>query len=296
MHKNSVLFFTQNQWAFGQIHHALIKRLVKYGIYAHLLDFYREYTHEEYYYLASKFETFVTTPEAVAGLLHHGIPLERIVAVAHAERDVVGGVSNSSAMAFNQLKAFGVINPSLEIIAKNLGVTREAQVVRNGIDFDHFYAPVAPGLRVVGYAGANYHPMSNNRDCKRAYLLDRVMSGSKLTFRDHPRVNHLCMSGYYPTVDAILVTSDYEACGLPAMEAAAAGRLAISSAVGYFDGNYGALCRLPDDEFVSDAKEALARYQDPRLYKEICEKSQQHIRDNYDWSHTVEGWVKLLQG
>ena len=294
MQKKSVIFFTQNQWAFGQIHHALIKRLTAYGIYAHLLDFYKEYTHEEYNYLCAKFETFVTTPEAVARLMHYGIPPERIVAIAHAERDVAGGVATSSTSVFNRLKAFGVINPRLSEQARQLGITREASIVRNGLDFDHYYAPVSCGLRVVGYAGADYHPMSNNKDCKRAYLLDSVLSGSKLMFKRHPAINHLCMAGYYQTVDAVLVTSNYEACGLPAMEAAAAGRLAISAAVGYFDGSHGALCRLPDDEFVADAREALQKYQDPQLYKDTCEKAQQYARDNYDWKHVIDDWVRLI--
>lgn len=293
-HRNSVLFFTQNQWAFAQIHHALIKRLNKFGIYAHLLDFYREYSHEEYHYLASKFETFVTTPEAVTRLMHYGISPERIVAVAHAERDVVGAAASTSTCTFNRLKAFGVINQSLMVVAENAGILREAQVIRNGIDFDHYYAPVSCGLRVVGYAGADYHPMSDNRDCKRAYLLDEVMSGINLRFKRHPAINHLCMAGYYQTVDAVLVTSDYEACGLPSMEAAAAGRLVVSPAVGYFDGSHGALCGLAPEDFVVDAREALEKYKDPRAYREICEKAQQYARDYYDWEHVLEGWLKLL--
>lgn len=294
LHKNSVLFFTQNQWAFGQIHHALIKRLAKYGIYAHLLDFYKEYSHEEYYYLASKFETFVTTPEAVTRLMHYGVPPERIVAVAHAERDVVGAASSTSLSTFNRLKAFGVINPSLISVAENAGIFREAQLVRNGIDFDHYYAPISCGLRVVGYAGADYHPMSNNSDCKRAYLLDEVIAKTNLRFKRHAAINHLCMPGYYQTVDAILVTSSYEACGLPGMEAAAAGRLVVSPPVGYFDGSHGALCRHTDDDFVTDAKAALEKYKDPRAYREVCEKAQQYAREHYDWVHVIEDWVKLI--
>lgn len=294
MRKNSVLFYTQNQWAFGQIHHALIKRLWKHGVYAHLLDFYNEYTQQEYDLLNDSFETFVTTPEAVSRLMSFGIAPEKIVAIAHAERDVVGGVHNSPLDVFYRLKGFGVINPLLGNIWKSFGVLREPSVVRNGVDFDYFYAPLSRKLRSVGYAGASHHLMSDGRDCKRSYLVERVVYNLELEFKSSPRVNHLCMAGYYQTIDSVLITSNYEACGLPILEAAAAGRLVVSAGVGYFDGSHGALCRLPDAEFVEDAREALNKYKDPILYREACEKAQAYARDHYDWEHVLQGWIEAL--
>ena len=290
----SVLFFTQNQWAFGQIHHALIKRLYTHGIYAHLLDFYQEYRQREYDMLNDAFDTFVTTPEAVARLMSFGIAPERIVAIAHAERDVAGGAHNSTADVFHRLKGFAVINPTLADVWKKFGITREPSVVRNGIDFDYYYAPIASALKTVGYAGAATHPMSDGSDCKRSYLLERVMADMSLAFKASPAVNHLCMAGHYQTIDSVLITSNYEACGLPILEAAAAGRLVISSRVGYFDGSHGTLCRTPDDEFVEDAREALNKYKDPILYREACEKAQAYARDHYDWEHVLQGWIEVL--
>jgi hypothetical protein len=43
-----VLFFTQNRWAFASIHHALSKELYKNGIYANLLDYDIDYSHDEF--------------------------------------------------------------------------------------------------------------------------------------------------------------------------------------------------------------------------------------------------------
>jgi glycosyltransferase involved in cell wall biosynthesis len=294
MNKDSVLFYTQNQWAFGQIHHALIKRLYAHGIYAHLLDFYQNHTQLEFDLLKRKFETFVTTPEAVVRLMAYGVEPERIVTIAHAERDVVGGANNSGSYVFDRVKAYAVINPALAEISKQAGISREPVVVRNGLDFDHFYAPISKRLVTVGYAGASHHPMSNNTDCKRSYLVSRVLSNIGLQHYKHPGVNHLCMAGYYETVDAILVTSNYEACGLPAMEAAAAGRLVVAPNVGYFDGSTGVLCRMPDDEFVFDARLALIKHKNSRLYRETCERAQQYARDNYDWSKTLDSWLALF--
>ena len=294
MNKNSVLFYTQNQWAFGQIHHALIKRFYTHGIYAHLLDFYQHHTQLEFDLLKKKFETFVTTPEAVVRLMAYGVEPERIITIAHAERDVVGGAQNSGSWVFDKVKAYAVINPALVAVSKQTGIKRVPVVVRNGLDFDHYYAPIAKKLMTVGYPGASYHPMSDNTDCKRAYLVPEVLNNMGLSYQKHPNVNHLCMAGYYETVDAILVTSNYEACGLPAMEAAAAGRLVVSSGVGYFDGSAGVLCRTPDDEFVFDARLALVKHKNPVVYRAACEEAQQYARDNYDWSKTQDGWLALF--
>lgn len=291
----SVLFFTQNQWAFGQIHHALIKRLYTKGIYAHLLDFYKEYRQEELNYLKDTFDIFSTTPEAVQRLINYGVSPERIVAVAHAERDVAGGVANSGVDVFDHLKAYAVINPTLSVLSKNAGIRREPKVVLNGIDFDHYYSKPSSRLKAVGYAGADGHLMSNNTDCKRAHLLPRIMQGVKAEFKKSPHLHHLCMGGFYQTVDAVLVTSNYEACGLPIMEAAAAGRLVIAANVGYFDGSHGALCRMPDDLFVEDARYALEAHRDPVLYKYACENAQQYARENYDWEHRIAAWQELFE-
>ena len=137
--------------------------------------------------------------------------------------------------------------------------------------------------------------MSNGSDFKRGYLAPRVTEGLGLDYVMHEFMYHLCMPGYYRTMDSLLVTSSYEGCGLPAMEAAAAGRLVVGAAAGYFTGDSGFLCRTPDDEFVEDARGILTLCKNsPETYRSICEKGQQYARDNYDWEHTVDGWIELF--
>ena len=63
-----VLFYTQNRWAFGSIHHGLIKELYKHNIYGNLLDWTKRYTEEEFKYLDNTYDLFVTNPEAVMSL------------------------------------------------------------------------------------------------------------------------------------------------------------------------------------------------------------------------------------
>ena len=296
MYKRSILFFTENAWAFGQIHNALVKRLWEHGFYAHILDWRISYSPTEVEYLKNKFDLFYTNPPQVPHLINvFGVPKERIVTVAHAEIDIHKAVQAAGSEMFDGLKACGVINPSLVGASAAFGVKRVPEVALNGIDFDHFYSPVSNSLRTVGYAGALHHHMSSGVDCKRKHLVPATMDGLPFAFKEHAFMHHLCMAGFYQTIDALLLPSSYEACGLPIMEAAAAGRLVVCSRIGYFDGNSGAMVRLPEEEWVQDAKAALLAHQDPATYKAACESAQQYARDNFDWRNRMDAWVKLIE-
>jgi hypothetical protein len=294
MYRNTVLFYTQNRWAFGQIHQALVKRLWGYNIYSHVLDWGTKYTYQEFDLLKLKYNTFASTPEPLAFLKSIGIPASRIVIVAHHEKDLVAGVAEAGAEAFEDLHGFAVVNSSLITVAANLGIKRVPSVVKVGIDFDQFYMPINNSLKVIGYAGEIKSFMSDNTDFKRSHLVSDVVTKTKLQLKQHEYFNYLCMPGYYTTIDALLVPSKYETAGLPALEAAASGKLVISTNVGYFDGSYGISCRMPDDEFIFDATQALEQHKDPQVYKSTCERSQQYIKENYDWSNVIAGWLDLL--
>ena len=85
-----VLFYTQNRWAFGSIHHGLCKELYKHNIYANLLNEDHEYTKEEFQLLNSTYDLFVTNPDKVIALhTKGGIPLNKIIAVAHGQWDIL---------------------------------------------------------------------------------------------------------------------------------------------------------------------------------------------------------------
>lgn len=296
MKQHSVLFYTQNRWAFGQIHHALIKRLWEHKIFAHLLDWTQAYSHKEFQLLNSRYDTFVTTPEAIYSLLNYGIPPSKIVSVAHSERDIAGGIQTIGTAGFDSLKSYGVVHPDLIQSSISRGISRPPDLVRVGIDFDHYYTPIGDALKIIGYAGDKEHKTVHDVDCKRTYLLPPVIQDMPFEFRAHEFYNHICMSGYYPTIDAILVPSSSETAGLPAMEAAAAGRLVVSTEVGYFNGEAGLLCRTDDEGFIQDARQALLMCADPKVYKAECERAQQYAKDNFDWKYSLDNWLNLLVG
>ena len=294
MYKKRVLFFFENDWAFGQIYNALTRRLAKYGIYAHILDWRKSYTQQEFAYLMAKFDAVVTVPNVLSSLLSYNIPKSKVIAVAHHEKDIIFGVEKFGTSLYEEIQAYGVIHEHLVDVSRNAGISRVPIVVPNGLDFDYYYAPISRELKTLGYAGAISSEMSDHTDFKRTYLLKPIAEAAGLPLKMHDRMYHMCVAGYYETIDSLLVTSKYEGCGLPAMEAAASGRLVIAAQAGSFDGSSGLLCRTPDEEFKADAIMHLEKCKDPVVYKENCERSQQYARDNYDWDHVIDKYIELL--
>jgi glycosyltransferase involved in cell wall biosynthesis len=294
MNKKRVLFFFENDWAFGQIYNSLTRRLAKYGIYAHILDWRKSYTHQEFEFLMRKFDAIVTEPSAIDSVMSYNIPKSKIIAVAHHEKDIIFGINRCGLGMYDELQAYGVIHEHLVDVSHRAGISRVPLVVPNGIDFDYFYSSISPSLKTLGYAGAASSEMSDFSDFKRSYLLKPISEAAELPLKINNRMYHMCVAGYYETIDSLLVTSKYEGCGLPAMEAAAAGRLVLAAQAGSFDGSSGLLCRLPDEEFIIDAVSHLERCKDPVVYRDNCERAQQYAREHYDWDNVINKYVELL--
>ena len=106
------------------------------------------------------------------------------------------------------------------------------------------------------------------------------------------------MPNYYPLVDCVMVTSNYESCGLPLMEAAASGRLPISSKVGIlneFDNPPGLILPMNEEEFVSEGVEKMKELiNNPTRFRQMCQGAQDFAREHYDWKSVIGMWVDLL--
>ena len=297
-----VLFFFEDKWAFGTIHKALCKELYQHGIYANLLDwaYYHTFTADEFRLLNNIYDIFVTIPNVAMHLHRAGIPLNKIVVIAHEQRDLYAAHQQQGLDFLNEVKQFAVISPILKIKSKELNLTREPKITPTGIHFDLFYSDIHSQLKNVGYAGAKTSCNFFGVERKRGHLAEQAVDGvSGLNLVNHAFYYHLCMPAYYQQVDCIIQSSLEEAGGLPLMEGAAAGRLIIGTPVGYLgeNGDRGAGILVPLDEtgFVQKTIEYLAYYRDnPVEYRHRCESIQQFARENYDWSVVIKNWVELL--
>lgn len=296
----NVLFFIENGWAFGSIHHGLCKELYRYRIFANLLDWNKEYLREEFELLNSCYDLFVTNAPAAAHLYNNGIPFEKIIIIAHGQLDLLIANRDTGIEVYEYVRSYAVISNILKRKSKEFGIRREPDIVRLGIHFDYFYNPIRKNMKTIGYGGAREVYNFFGEEIKRGYLVENTISQVEgLSLISHKFYNHLCMPGYYKSIDGLIMSSIEEAGGLPVMEAAASGALVLGTPVGYFEDNAkngaGILLPLEPDYFQLKLKEHLIYYRDnPSEYRQKCESIQQYARDNYDWKVVIEDWVKLL--
>lgn len=297
-----VLFFTQNRWAFGSIHHALCKELYKHNIFANVLDWTLPYTAEEFEHLNRVYDLFVTNPEAVMRLHEtYKIPLNKICSIAHAQWDILLAKQNSNYDFYPELYSFGVISEILKEKCIEWQLTRVPEIAELGICFNVLYEKPAEQLKVVGYGGANETYNFFGTEIKRPKLVETTINTiPNITLKKHSFYNHLCMPGYYKTVDGIVMSSIEEAGGLPMMECAAAGRLPLGTPIGYFKDNApkggGILLPLEANDFSNSLKQHLEFYRDnSKEYIDKCLEVQTYAREHYDWSFKIHMWLNLFE-
>ena len=295
-----IAFFTYNEWAFGSIHKALIKELYKNGIDSNIIDWNISYSREEFNAFMDTYDVFVTVPgNAITALLSYGVPYSNIIAIAHGRYDIQFGLSEGN--DFNAVRAYGGVSLDLAHFSNQNGIHREFHVVRNGINFDEFYRPPAEELDVIGYSGAveKINQYEEVKDWKRGYLVQDIATKTNTKLHLPTKRSHLAMAAYYKDVDCLMVSStEQESCGLPLMEAAAAGRLPISTITGInrdFVRPTGVLLPMEEKQFVLSGVDAINTLKrDTALFTELCTKAQEFARMYYDWSAVIDNWITLL--
>jgi glycosyltransferase involved in cell wall biosynthesis len=295
-----IAFFTYNEWAFGSIHKALIKELYKNGIDSNIIDWNISYSREEFNAFMDTYDVFVTVPgNAITALLSYGVPYSSIIAIAHGRYDIQFGISEGN--DFNSFRAYGGVSSDLSYFSQQNGINKEFHVVRNGINFDEFYRPVAEELNVIGYSGVieKDNPHSNIKDWKRGYLVQDIASKTDTKLLLPSKRSHLAMSAYYKDIDCLMVSStEQESCGLPLLEAAAAGRLPISTLTGInrdFDKPTGIILPMEEERYLSGGINSINLLKEnPHLFNQLCTNAQEFARMHYDWSIVLDDWITLL--
>lgn len=295
-----IAFFTYNEWAFGSIHKALIKELYKNGIDSNIIDWNISYSREEFNAFMDTYDVFVTVPgNAITALLSYGVPYSSIIAIAHGRYDIQFGISEGN--DFNSFRAYGGVSSDLSYFSQQNGINKEFHVVRNGINFDEFYRPVAEKLNVIGYSGVieKDNPHSNIKDWKRGYLVQDIASKTDTKLLLPSKRSHLAMSAYYKDIDCLMVSStEQESCGLPLLEAAAAGRLPISTLTGInrdFDKPTGIILPMEEERYLSGGINSINLLKEnPHLFNQLCTNAQEFARMHYDWSIVLDDWITLL--
>jgi glycosyltransferase involved in cell wall biosynthesis len=293
-----ILFFIEDNWAFGSIHRALCKELYLHGIYANLLDWQINYPKQDFEAYLNIYDYFVTLPGlSVSVLNNYGVPNSRIIAIAHAEYDIYGAIGHRTDI--NSLHKFAVIHECLSEVAVKNGITRKPEIITNGIHYDYYYQEPSKQLNIIGYA-ANIEGYSFDQtiEIKRGKLVIEVAKQLQLEFKPTIGLRFLAMPDYYRTVDCVVMSSSQDACGLPMMEAACAGRLPIGTPLGILKNNpnAGIIVPIEPQQFIEETKSVISYYHhNPSKYIEKCREIQEYAKNHYDWKHVIDQWVNLFR-
>lgn len=298
-----LLFFGYTARSHGRVYYDLSKRLYDRGYIADILDWQADHT-SHIAKLASYYDLFITSLDGVSVLVdHYQIPYERIIALSHGDYDIHILIDQKGFEPFARFAAYGVVSPGLMSSSLNLGVTRIPAIVPLGIDFAEFYAEVPERLVTVGYASTISVVSKYGVELKREHLARECAEEAGLEYRrsalPETYLRPVGMPEFYRSVDAVLVPSLQEGAGLPAMEAAAAGRLVISTPTGHFALNAarggGIVAPLDGSKFKTFAAAKLRYYRDdPAGFVAACRKIQQAARQ-FDWQYAIDEWIELIE-
>jgi glycosyltransferase involved in cell wall biosynthesis len=295
-----IIFYYERNWAFGSIHYGLMKELYKHGIYSNLIDWDQEYSYEEFKLLNDNYDLFVSCPFNVLKLhRQYGIPLNKIVAIAHGQWDILLAKQKADFDFYPHIHSFYVISEILKEKCKEWGFQLLPKVVETGIHFDNFYQPASRQLKTIGYCGSKESTSFWGHEIKRGYLVDQVANEINIPLIAHKKYNFACMPALYIQMDMVVMSSIEEAGGLPMMEAAAAGRLPIGTPVGYFEKNAplggGILLPIEEQDFKNKLKEYILFFQkDSTAFYKKCKEAQDYARENYDWSKKIKPWIEIF--
>lgn len=297
--RRRIIFYFEPEWAFGTIHYELCKRLWDLGFDCDLLPWTRNYRLDELRDLEKRVDLLVTVPSAWKILRDefHFDPA-KIVMVAHGEPDLVDFLQHSDAQEMGRFYGYGAVSQWLKHRSRELGITRTPTVVNLGINVARFDQDISPHLAVVGYAGTRQR---HSVALKRPHLVEQAVAraGLELRVAEGNHNSFLTMPGFYGSVDAVIAASLHEGAGLPVLEAGAAGRLVISTAVGHWHekiGDIGGIAApMEDERFVESVANTLIYYRDhPEKYRAKCSEIKQHAQ-SYDWRHVSQYWADLLR-
>jgi len=290
-----ILFFIGTDWAFGRIHEDLVRVLRRHDAVADVLDWRRSYAPDLLRSL--DYDLVVTIPtEARVLTSDYGLSPSRVAVVAHSTCDI----DKTPLESWDTFAGYAVVSEDLREHSLRRGIWSVPDVVRVGIDVARFARCAPPdGIRVLGYASAMCRE-EDGRDIKRGHLAARIAEEAGLVFRPAPLGTHLlAMPAYYASIDALVVTSTRESVCLPALEAAASGRLVLGTPVGVLPvlASRKAAILLPEDEasIVSVAVAEIRRYRESffDLFQH-AEAARRAVEHHYDWTWCAVSWLNFF--
>ena len=281
-------------WSIHSVYDGLSKELHKHQIDTSIISIDNHKTPFEWRQLTRHYDYFIATSGTsfIEKYNKAGISDKQLILVAHAPWEITNMVEKYGPTAFDNYAGVFCVSNRIKKLADSLGVTRDIQVVQNGVIFERFYCEPSKKLTHVGYG----YPVSNPHNWKRSHVT------KMLNFKvETPNgfIPFALMREFYNKIDvSLLFSTTIEACGLINLEAAAAGRMIMSTNVGILEDYPDApAIRLPMNisDMIADIYESIEFYKnnDEKFHRK-CIQTQEFAREYYSWDHAVKSWLTGL--
>jgi glycosyltransferase involved in cell wall biosynthesis len=297
-----LLIYGYLQWSHGRVYYDICKRLHREGYIVDILNW--QINHSPYIKcLMGYYDLYMSALDGVSTLIDvYGVPHDRLIALSHHELDMQMLIEEKGREIFERFAGYGVVSEYLYGVSVMKGIRRLPMVVSLGINYDEFDSTLPERLSTVGYAGS-MSVSTYGIEWKRGTLAEASANQAGLDFKiagwTGNQTSFHDMPNFYRTVDAVLISSINEGAGLPAMEAAAAGRLVISTPVGHFPTKAyqggGIIAPIEGEKFKRFAAATLLYYKEnPSAFVEKCSAIRNAAR-KFDWQNTIGEWTDLIE-
>jgi glycosyltransferase involved in cell wall biosynthesis len=298
-----VLIYGYPAWSHGRVYYDICKHLQRQGYIVDIINW--QVNHAAYIgELIAYYDLCISALDGVRMLVEvYGVPCERVIGLSHHENDMRTLIGEMGVDVFDRLAGFGVVGYQLYDAAVIFGIRRPPLVVPLGVDLEEFHADLPERLERVGYAGLFSHKTPEGIPIKRGELAKAAAATAGLEFKIAGSTGNAIgihdMPDFYKSVDAILVSSVTEGAQLPVREAAAAGRLLISTPVGDFplraSQGVGIVAPIEAHKYTKFVAAKLTYYKEnPAEFFEMCRKTQEAARQ-LDWPNMIGDWVELIE-
>lgn len=292
-----VIFFFENEGAFGAVHNEISKHLLAFGISAQILDWRKRYTRQEILEHDRHIDFWVTNPGgANQGLLTYGIAPNRIVLVVHGHMEL--DELNELTISRDFLGKAGITKNLLKDALTRFNLRLDYLPVRISVETYRRSTPISPMPKKIGYASSRRR---HSRDIKRFDLIEAALVGKdvELICADEYHNSWITNCSFYSQVDIVVVSSTTEGIGMPLLEAGAAGCLVLTTQVGCFEElvtNMGAdLLPMQEELFKKSLSDSIDFYQsNPELFQKRVHEIEQYSQ-SYDWSLVVHIWRDVFE-
>lgn len=297
-----LLCYSDTEWVLGRITHGLAAALLD-TFYVDVMDWARHDLHA-LAQVASEYDVIYTVfavgGRHAAGMRDLGIPLRKVVAVAHGAVEVEGC---ADAITLAELGAIAAISPD-SVAATQERTYGQVRRLHVGIDMESLLsANIDRSLvRVLGFGALLTGRDLGETDNKRGYLAEDVATAVKLPLvapkATGPIWNYRAMADFYRRIDVLLSTSVREGGPYSPLEAAACGIPSIVTDCGvmseFFAQGGGTVLPVDASEFLYGAQRKLEEYcASPWRFKED-QKLALAAAERWSWDNVIHEWRSLF--